>query len=174
MKPLPHPSRAPDPGDGARPGHAHGRITEEQIRHVVLAFYTRVRDDRILGPVFADRLDGRWSLHLDRMCDFWSTVLLGSRRFHGDPMGAHTGIPGIAPDHFDRWMSLFYLTAREHLPPHLAADIHGRAARMRVGLEGAACPEGESACPEGESASTDPESRTEPPELTDPRNGGHS
>lgn len=137
MTPLPS-CRAPT-GAHAEDGVLVG-YTEDRIRDVVHAFYGRVRDDPVLGPVFAERLDGRWPDHLERMCRFWSSVLMGTRSFRGDPMGAHVALPGIDPAHFDRWMGLFHLTVHDRLPGHLAADMHGRAARMRVALQGAACP----------------------------------
>lgn len=137
MNDTPH-GRTPT-GAALDPGPLVG-YTEDRIRDVVHTFYGRVRDDPVLGPVFADRLVGRWPDHLDRMCDFWSSVLMGSRSFRGDPMGAHVGLPGIEPAHFDRWMTLFHRTVLDRLPGHLAADMNGRAARMRVALERAACP----------------------------------
>ena len=124
----------------ARPPMAAGPITEEAIRDLVHTFYARVRSDPTLGPVFEARLADRWAGHLERMCAFWSSVLLGTRRFQGDPMGAHLGLPGIEAAHFDRWMELFRVTAADRLPEHLALDVAGRAARMRVALERAACP----------------------------------
>ncbi|HET9948724.1 MAG TPA: group III truncated hemoglobin [Longimicrobiales bacterium] len=116
------------------------RITEQEIRDLVHTFYGRVRDDALLGPVFEARLAGRWGPHLDKMCDFWSSVMLATGRFHGNPVVAHATIPGIAPAHFDRWIELWHETAHEVLRPHLAADIVGRAERMRLVLERAACP----------------------------------
>jgi hemoglobin len=115
------------------------RITEQEIRDLVYAFYARVREDAHLGPVFEGRLAGRWEPHLEKMCDFWSSVLLATGRFRGNPVAAHTSVPGISSEHFDRWIELFHRTARDVLPPHHAADIAGRAARMRIVLERAAC-----------------------------------
>lgn len=115
-------------------------ITETQIRDLVFAFYVRVRADERLGPVFEDRLAGRWDAHLEKMCDFWSSILLASGRFRGNPVETHSRIPGITPQHFDRWITLFQETASETLPTHVATDIVGRSMRMRVALERAACP----------------------------------
>lgn len=115
------------------------RITEEEIRSLVYTFYARVREDERLGPVFEGRLAGRWEPHLEKMCDFWSSVLLATGRFRGNPVEAHMRIPGIAPEHFDRWIELFHQTALDVLRPHHAVDIVGRAERMRLVLERAAC-----------------------------------
>jgi len=116
------------------------RITEEQIRALVLAFYDSVREDERLGTIFEERLAGRWAPHLEMMCDFWSSVLLASGRFVGDPVEAHARLSGLRPEHFDRWLELFHRAAIDVLPVEIAADIGGRAARMRIVLERAACP----------------------------------
>ncbi len=117
-----------------------GRITEDQIRDLVHTFYAEVQRDPELGPVFDSRLHDRWEPHLERMCDFWSSVLLGTRRFQGDPMGKHVGIPGISSALFSRWMELFQEVALARLPEHIARDIVARAGRMRVALERVSCP----------------------------------
>jgi len=115
------------------------RITEEQIRALVFAFYDTVRADDRLGPIFEARLAGRWPSHLEKMCSFWSSVLLATGRFVGDPVATHARIPGLRADHFDRWIELFRNTAARTLPAHIAADVTGRALRMRMALERAAC-----------------------------------
>lgn len=113
------------------------RIDEEGIRSLVFAFYDRIRVEPELGPMFERRLAGRWEPHLEKMCNFWSTVLLGTASFRGNPMAMHLDIPGLNSGHFDRWIELFDATAHELLPAHQAADIVGRSRRMRVALEGA-------------------------------------
>ncbi len=114
---------------------SHDAFDEAAIRTLVKHFYRTVVQDPLLGPIFQTRMGGRWDAHLDRMCDFWSTVLLGTRRFNGDPMGAHVAIPGLSGDHFDRWITLFEEAAGDCLSPPLAADIVARARRMRVAIE---------------------------------------
>lgn len=111
------------------------RPTETQIRRMVETFYRRVRDDDVLGPVFEERIGSEWDAHLDRMVDFWSTVLLASGRYRGDPIQAHRRIPGIASGHFDRWLELFRPVVHEIFPDGLAEDVYGRALRMRMVLE---------------------------------------
>lgn len=108
---------------------------EDRLRGLVFTFYGRVRDDELLGPVFEASLAGRWDAHLERMCDFWSSVLYATGRFRGDPVGTHSRLHGVDARHFDRWISLFEDTAHDVLPPAEAADIVARSKRMRVVLE---------------------------------------
>lgn len=114
---------------------ADGRITESQIHALVHAFYDRIRVDPQLGPIFEARFRGRWDAHLARMCDFWSTVMLASGRYRGNPLERHRLIGELRPEHFDQWLTLFAEVADDVLPAPIARDIHGRAVRMRVVLE---------------------------------------
>jgi len=116
-------------------------LSEQGIRVLVETFYAKVRDDELLGPVFARHLDGAWPAHLDRMVDFWSTVLLGAARFRGDPVARHAALSEIGPVHFDRWIELFDETLHELFPEPTARDILGRAKRMRRTLEVASHPD---------------------------------
>ena len=111
------------------------RISEAQIRSLVSAFYTRVRSDALLGPIFEARLAGRWEAHLDKMCDFWSSVLLASGRYGGNPIQVHALIDEMTPLALDHWMTLFRETSTEVLPDAIAQEVVGRAERMRVVLE---------------------------------------
>ena len=110
-------------------------MDEAAIRGMVHAFYARVREDELLGPVFAPRIGDAWDHHLDRMVAFWSAVLLGRPGFRGNPVAKHRAIPELTPQHFDRWMALFGQVLSERFPEPVAADIHGRAGRMRAVLE---------------------------------------
>lgn len=116
-------------------GRLADKGAENRLRDLVFEFYGRVRDDDLLGPVFESRLEGEWAEHLERMCDFWSSVLYATGRYRGDPVGSHARIPGIAPHHFDRWITLFEETAHDVLPREEATDIVGRSRRMRLVLE---------------------------------------
>ena len=114
---------------------ADDAITEDLIRALVEAFYARVRADDQLGPIFARAIDGDWGPHLERMCDFWSSVMLTTGRYKGKPMVAHLRLKAIRPQHFARWLQLFEATAREVCPPAAAAAFVARAARIAESLK---------------------------------------
>lgn len=119
-----------------------GQPTEEAIRRLVDRFYGRVRRDALLGPVFARAVgedDAAWSAHLARVSDFWSSLVLKSGRYHGDPFSAHLRLlPGLEPAMFDRWLALFCETCGELFEPEAARLFHDRAERvarsLRMGL----------------------------------------
>lgn len=89
--------------------------SEEQIKALVDRFYSRVRQDELLGPVFGRAIGDDWEKHLAKMSDFWSTVVLASRRYKGNPMQVHIELPRLRPDHFERWLSLWRTTTSELL-----------------------------------------------------------
>lgn len=63
-------------------------ISEGTIRALVDCFYLRVRRDLTLGPIFADAIAAdAWPAHLQKMYAFWSSVMLTSGRYKGDPVG---------------------------------------------------------------------------------------
>ena len=118
----------------------HETITEEKIRQMVTQFYQKVRNDDLLGPIFGDQIaDPEWPHHLDRMCDFWSSILLTTGRFHGNPRLKHMALPHIEPEHFDRWLELFEPTLYDVYDKDTATHIFARALRMRTVLQTAAC-----------------------------------
>jgi hemoglobin len=123
-------TREPSPN---APGVPVG-ITEEMIRVLVHAFYARVRRDALLGPIFDAAVED-WDEHLDKLCGFWSSVMLMTGRYKGTPMQAHAALPGLSALHFDRWLDLFRGTAREVCPPEAAALFIHRAERIGQSLE---------------------------------------
>lgn len=105
---------------GLGPGVAAG-VTEPMVHALVHGFYAKVRDDPDLGPIFDREIDQGWDEHLEKMCDFWSSVLLMTGRFKGAPMAVHTGIAQITAAHFTRWLLLFRQAAEQICPPEAAA-----------------------------------------------------
>ncbi|HEU5117742.1 MAG TPA: group III truncated hemoglobin [Isosphaeraceae bacterium] len=108
-------------------------VTEELIGSVVVEFYSRVRLDAELGPVFDTHI-ADWPEHLDRMVDFWSAALLKSGRYTGNPVESHRRVESLSAGHFDRWITLFEQTVRDVCPLREAEAFLLRALRMREGL----------------------------------------
>ncbi len=108
-------------------------VDEAMIARLVRAFYAVARRDEMLGPIFAARI-ADWPAHFERMEAFWSSVMLMSGRYHGQPMAAHADLP-IDAAHFDRWLELFEATARALCPPAAADAFLERARRIAQSLE---------------------------------------
>lgn len=108
------------------------------IRNLLGRFYDQVRQDPMLAPVFAATVggaDAAWTAHLDRITDFWSSIMHGSGRYHGDPFTAHLCLPGLQPAMFERWLALFRAACDETLDPDLAAAFSSKADRIARSLQ---------------------------------------
>ncbi len=43
----------------------------EDIKLLVDTFYDRIREDKLLGPIFDERIQDRWLIRLENMYMFW-------------------------------------------------------------------------------------------------------
>lgn len=108
-------------------------IDDQMIMRLVFTFYRKVREDRVLGPIFEAHVED-WPQHLYRMCAFWSSVVLMTGRYHGQPMQKHLALP-IDARHFDHWLALFEATATEVCPPAAAVHFIQKARVIAESLE---------------------------------------
>jgi hemoglobin len=106
----------------------HDTISEASIETLIDRFYARVRQDELLGPVFARAIaDDAWPVHIAIIRDFWSSVLLKTGRYHRNPFRVHQGIEGLSPAMFTRWLALFGEICREVFAPEAAEQIVAKA-----------------------------------------------
>ena len=108
---------------------------EAEIETLVRTFYGRIREDDMLGPVFARVIGEDWEPHLAKMMDFWSSAMLKSGRYNGRPMPAHMKLKDVTPAHFDRWLALFEETVDEVCSPEAAPGFKERAHRIAGSLQ---------------------------------------
>ncbi|KQO64632.1 MULTISPECIES: group III truncated hemoglobin [unclassified Methylobacterium] len=114
----------------------HDALTEASLHVFLAAFYAKVRRDPLIGPVFARVIpDEDWPRHLTVIQDFWSSVLLKSGRYKGNPFGKHGALGDLAPAHFARWLALFEQTAGETFSPDVARLLSERANRIGDSLK---------------------------------------
>ncbi|WP_395678064.1 group III truncated hemoglobin [Inquilinus sp.] len=110
---------------------------DEAVLPALLArFYGKVRRDDDLGPLFNDVVRD-WPEHLQRIADFWSSVMLASGRYKGNPVVIHLmHAPRITPEMFARWLALWQETTSEMLPDAAAAAMQAKARRIAQTLQG--------------------------------------
>ena len=108
-------------------------ITEPAIAALVGRFYGKARCDPLIGPVFNTAVQD-WDEHLRKLCDFWSSVMLTTGRYKGNPMAAHIKQP-IELAFFERWLMLWRETAGELFAPELAAAFRAKAERIADSLK---------------------------------------
>jgi hemoglobin len=110
-------------------------VSEDSIRRLVDAFYVKVRLDCELAPVFARAIPGDWEPHLAKMYAFWSSVMLTTGRYKGNPVIKHFAIPGIQPPLFERWLALFNETCDELFDAGISGQFRAKAARIAESLK---------------------------------------
>jgi hemoglobin len=113
----------------------YDHANEDAIRHLVDAFYEKVRCDPALGPIFETVLHGQWHAHLPKMYDFWSSVMLTTGRYKGNPMATHMRLPAFPPELFERWLELFAETAHALCTQDLASTFETKARRIAESLK---------------------------------------
>ena len=111
-----------------------GATDEAELERLVERFYQRVRADSFLGPIFEAAVDD-WPAHLETLAGFWSSVMLTSGRYKGNPVAAHRRhADQIAPELFDRWLALWGEAADE-VAPRQAPILKAKAARIAESLK---------------------------------------
>lgn len=100
-----------DAGATHQPADNKSDITgSEDIVLMVNAFYDKIRQDELLGPIFDDIAGVNWDIHLPRMYGFWEAVLLSKAGYKGNPVKKHVDLTAkvtLESRHFDRWIHLF-------------------------------------------------------------------
>lgn len=110
-------------------------ITEQDIARLVTFFYGRIRVDAVLGPIFNEAIED-WPHHLEKLQAFWSSVVLTSGRYKGQPMIAHLHHEQhMTPANFAHWLHLWALTADELLGAEAAAVFQEKARRIAESLQ---------------------------------------
>ncbi|RWP16363.1 group III truncated hemoglobin [Mesorhizobium sp.] len=128
-----------DPIDKARPVAeqplTNAGVDRDSIGVLVREFYARLRGNERLGPIFAREISGNWEPHLEKMTDFWCSVILKSGDYQGRPVPAHLKLKDVTEADFDIWLGIFGETAAELFAPETAAVFLDRAERIAGSLK---------------------------------------
>jgi hemoglobin len=124
---IPVRTAAASPLDGA----ALVSVNEDTIHALVHGFYDTVLKDPVIGPIFSREIvPDHWPAHLDKMCAFWSSLLLKSKRYQGNPLRPHLRMSELSDEHFQRWLSLFRATTLKVFDQKDADAVYELAARI--------------------------------------------
>ncbi len=104
-------------------------LSLDDIKLLVDTFYDRIREDVLLGPIFNERIQDRWPVHLEKMYKFWQTVLLQEHTYFGSPFPPHAQLP-VGHEHFAAWLALFSKTVDELFTGEKATEAKWRAEKM--------------------------------------------
>ena len=104
----------------------------DDIKVFVNGFYQEVRNDETLAPIFNSRIaPDQWDKHLQRMYDFWNSILFFQKGYKGNPFSKHAQLP-IDAYHFDRWTSLFKKIIDDNFQGPVAEETKVRAKRIAM------------------------------------------
>jgi len=110
-------------------------LAEAMLPSLLDIFYARVREDALIGPIFNDAVHD-WPNHLARIADFWSSVMLSSGRYKGNPVAKHLQhADRLTPAMFERWLQIWKCTTDERLPEPFARAMQAKAARISESLQ---------------------------------------
>ena len=116
----------------SRPPPSDDPLTQRHIVALVERFYAKVRRDPVLAPVFNPAVHD-WDEHQRTLVSFWSSMVLKTGTYRGNPMAAHRPHP-IRGEHFDHWLALWRETALEVMPPAHAQVFIEHATRIGYSL----------------------------------------
>jgi hemoglobin len=69
------------------------------------------------------------------MYAFWSSVMLTTGRYKGNPLIKHMVLPGITPELFSQWLKLFDQTCNELFDDDISAAFRVKAERIAESLK---------------------------------------
>jgi len=113
----------------------HPDVDRDSIGRFVRTFYARIRADERLGPIFASAIGDHWEPHLEKMTDFWCSVMLKDGSYQGRPVPAHLRLKQVREDDFVVWLQHFRATVAELFPQAVAAVFVDRAERIARSLQ---------------------------------------
>lgn len=112
----------------------HDITSLADIKLLVDTFYSKIREDDMLGIIFNQNIQDRWPQHLEKMYKFWQTILLEEYTYDGRPFPPHAHLP-ISKVHFDQWLALFEQTVFSLFEGEKANEALWRAKKMAVMFE---------------------------------------
>ena len=101
----------------------------EDIQLLVNSFYSAIRENELLGPIFNGIIQDRWPEHLEKMYRFWQTVLLEEHTYNGSPFLPHANLP-VNKQHFDTWLVIWHQTIDQYFEGVIAEEAKWRGVKM--------------------------------------------
>jgi hemoglobin len=108
-------------------------VDRKDIELLVDTFYTKVRQSKLLAPIFEDISKIDWNTHLPKMYSFWASLLLAEHSFSGNPMLKHIELSKQATMtdiEFIEWLYLFSKTIDELFEGEKAEEAKARTTNI--------------------------------------------
>ncbi len=112
--------------------------TREDIFNLVSQFYSKIRKENIIGPIF-NQVISNWDEHFNILTDFWETNLLFVSNYKRNPIQIHQKVDAtfhgnITEKHFGIWLNLWFATIDELYYGEKAQTAKRRARKMSTHL----------------------------------------
>jgi hemoglobin len=107
--------------------------SEDDIKKLVNGFYEKARKSLVIGHIFNDVVKVNWEHHLPVMYSFWSSILLGTDTYKGNPMTKHIELNkqvALTGSSFTEWVSLFRETVDDLFEGSVTEEAKKRAANI--------------------------------------------
>lgn len=107
---------------------------KEDVKSLVVAFYSKVRKDNTLGPIF-NAVISDWEAHFEHLSTFWESQLFMVNTFLGNPLKKHQEVDKqvnhtIEERHFGLWINLWFQTIDELFSGEKAQLAKNKARNM--------------------------------------------
>jgi len=107
-------------------------ITHENIRKLVMSFYSKIIKDDIVGPFFIAKLGNdmsseHWQTHLETIVGFWTSLAFGTPKYDGNLFLPHTQLGELKRETFEQWLKLFAETLDEVFVEDIAEKFKERS-----------------------------------------------
>jgi len=112
--------------------------SRHDIQLIVTAFYEKVQEDSVLGPVFT-KFSMDWGTHIELLTTFWETSLFPTRnsnsKYYGNPLDIHINVDrvinsSITEHHFGIWLNLWCQTLDNLFKGDVTEKAKQRARKM--------------------------------------------
>lgn len=108
------------------------KITNENIRTLIMSFYAKLINDDIVGPFFIAKLgedinSEHWQVHLETIIGFWTSLALGKPKYNGNLFLPHTQLGQLKRETFEQWLKLFAETLDEVYVERIAESFKERS-----------------------------------------------
>lgn len=108
------------------------KITQENIRTLVMKFYAKIINDDIVGAFFIAKLgedmsNEHWVAHLETITNFWCSLAFGKPKYNGNLFLPHTQLGQLKRETFEQWLELFVETLDEVYVESIAEKFKERS-----------------------------------------------
>ena len=105
------------------------------INLLVKVFYDKALKDSTIGYIFTEISSVNLEEHLPVICAFWASILLDKKGYKGNPMLKHIELnrkEKLTSVHFDRWITLWEATVKEHFEGKVAERAVSQAKSIKA------------------------------------------